>query len=79
MKTLSKVVAPIFLTLVIGVSVFAGELNSPPAPCPTPNSTEILLPETSDSTGSGFASAASAEVDGTLALVNMLISMLSIY
>ena len=38
MKSCRKLFAPIFLALAIGAPVCAGEMNSPPAPRPTPTS-----------------------------------------
>jgi hypothetical protein len=76
-----KLFAPIFLALVIGAPVCAGEMNAPPAPRPTPTSYSIKTSgkTVADSNCSGAVSSPAADVDAASAVINLLVSMLSIY
>ncbi len=78
MKTFCKVFAPIYLTFVLGFSIHAGELNSPPAPSPTPGTSAptTSAPLVAGSTSSG---ANPLEVDTAWTVLINLISMLSIH
>jgi hypothetical protein len=85
MENFRKLLAPIVLALVLGVPVWAGEMNSPPAP--TPPSTPRSMPSAvttsgetlANSTCSGTAWTPAANVDAAMATIEMLVSMLSIY
>lgn len=75
MKTFCKVFAPISLTLVLGLSIHAGELNSPPAPSPTPGtSTTSTTAPAGPSVGVN-----PANVDTVWVVVINLLSMLSLH
>ncbi|MCU1264494.1 MAG: hypothetical protein JWM21_812 [Acidobacteria bacterium] len=84
MENFRKLLAPIVLALVLGVPVWAGEMNSPPAPTPpsTPTSTQCAVTTSggtlANSTCSGTAWTPAA-IDAAMATIEVLVSMLSIY
>lgn len=85
MKSVRNLLAPIFLTLVIGVPAWAGEVNSPPTtPQPPPHSTITLKRVADDSTytkdfNAPVADNGSINMDAATFAINLLVSMLSIY
>lgn len=81
MKTFRKLFAPILLTLLLGVPAWAGEMNSPPAPPPSPAlcTTNTSGSAAADSNCTEYVNAPAVDVDAAMVAINLLVSMLSIY
>lgn len=84
MKSVRNLLAPIFLTLVIGVPAWAGEVNSPPS-TPQPHCAITSNGVAADSTCTKDFNALVADsapinnLDAATFAINLLVSMLSIY